>query len=175
MVKKFPALTLMNWATGTSQGPEKAETTFTVHRNAPPKCPSQASSYSLSPFAFDTSKNSFVPSVMDRGPLLPPLPDASKCDLTLEYDSMTVQNVCYSFASLEHIHHLITPHMFRLKLQTLHMNVHEQTTLVHLQTHLLFVALNTSKYCPRPPLAFDWKEPRCIFPSPKSPADSGND
>ena len=147
--------------------------------HGPPKRASQMSRPSvliLSIYiAFDTSKSSSVSSVMERGPLLPPLPDASKCDLTLEYDSMTEQNVCYSFASLEHIHHLITPHMFRLKLQTLHMNVHEQTTLVHLQTHLLFVALNTSKYCPRPPLAFDWKEPRCIFPSPKSPADSGND
>ena len=32
----------------------------------------------------------------------------------------------YLFASLEHIHHLITPHVFELKLQSLHMNVHER-------------------------------------------------
>ena len=42
---------------------------------------------------------------------------------------MTEQKVCYSFASLEHIHHLITPHMFKLKLSTLRVNVHERRLL----------------------------------------------
>ena len=98
----------------------------------------------------------------------------AKYDFTLEYNLITPQNVCYSFASLEHIQHLIIPHMYKLELQTLHVNVHKRR-LVHRQTHLLFVTLNTSKYCPRPALAFDWKEPPRICPSPKTPADARDD